>query len=89
MFVIVFMIEAMKFVLWISSGFWGKDPTVFSPVSTALWGIKFLLIFKKVLYFIDVLKTGKTVVMNFKNSHIKETGELLNLGTAWQSITAV
>ena len=44
------------------------------------WGIKFLLIFKKVLYFIDVLKTGKTVVMNFKNSHIKETGELLNLG---------
>ena len=30
------MIEAMNFVLWISSGFWGKDPTVFSPVSTAL-----------------------------------------------------
>ena len=30
------MIEAMNFVLWISSGFWGKDPTVSSPVSTAL-----------------------------------------------------
>ena len=30
------MIEAMNFVLWISSGFSGKDPTVFSPVSTAL-----------------------------------------------------
>jgi len=30
------MIEAMNFVLWISSGFWGKDPNVFSPVSTAL-----------------------------------------------------
>ena len=52
-------------------------------------GIKFLLIFKKVLYFIDVLKTGKIVVMNFKNLHIKETGELRNLGTAWQSITTV
>ena len=30
------MIEVMNFVLWISSGFWGKDPNVFSPVSTAL-----------------------------------------------------
>ena len=30
------MIEAMNFVLWISSGFRGKDPIVFSPVSTAL-----------------------------------------------------
>jgi hypothetical protein len=52
-------------------------------------GTKFLLIFQKALYFIDVLKTGKTVVMNFKNLHIKETGELLNLGMAWQSITTV
>ena len=53
------------------------------------WGIKFLLIFKKVLYFIDVLKTGEIVVMNFKNLHIKETGEILNLWTAWQSIATV
>ena len=30
------MLEEMNFVLWISSGFWSKDPTVFSPVSTAL-----------------------------------------------------
>ena len=30
------MIEAIDFVLWISSGFWGIDPTIFSPVSTAL-----------------------------------------------------
>tara|TARA_B100000282_G_scaffold25095_1_gene16402 strand:+ start:57 stop:272 length:216 start_codon:yes stop_codon:yes gene_type:complete len=30
------MILAMNFALWISSGFWGKDPTVFSPVSTTL-----------------------------------------------------
>ena len=38
------------------------------------WGMKFLLIFNKVLYPIDVLKTGKTVVMNSKNLYIKETG---------------
>ena len=41
----------------------------------------------------DGSKFGSTYffswVMNFKNSHIKETGELLNLGTAWQSITTV
>ena len=30
------MIEAMNFVLWISSGFWGKDPTVFFPIPTSL-----------------------------------------------------
>ena len=35
------------------------------------------------------VKTGEIVVMNFKNLHIKETGELLNLGTAWQNITTV
>ena len=35
MFVSSFMIEAMNFVLWISSSFWGKDPAVFSPISTA------------------------------------------------------
>ena len=35
------------------------------------------------------VKTGEIVVMNFKNLHIKETGELLNLGMAWQSITTV
>ena len=29
------MIEAMNFVLWILSGFWGKDSTVFSTVSIA------------------------------------------------------
>ena len=33
---IVFMIEAMNFVLWISSCFWSKDPAVLSPVSTPL-----------------------------------------------------
>jgi hypothetical protein len=30
------MIEGMNFVLWISSGFWGKDPTVLSPISASL-----------------------------------------------------
>ncbi len=30
------MIEALNFVLWISSDFLGKDPTVFSQVCTAL-----------------------------------------------------
>ena len=35
------------------------------------------------------VKTGEIVVMNFKNLHIKETGELLNLGTARQNITTV
>ena len=36
------MIEATSLVLWISSGFWGKDHTVFSPVSKALIEIIFL-----------------------------------------------
>ena len=30
------MIEGMNFVLWISSGFRGKDPTVLSPISASL-----------------------------------------------------
>jgi hypothetical protein len=30
------MIEAINFVLWVSSDFWGKDPTVLSPISASL-----------------------------------------------------